>query len=119
MDDLVRTGNPLMKTANRVLTDWFDCCPVTSTRCLFDNVLPAQATFFGIVGVDRKAVTVEPEPWLLVGCYAVPRTPDLAGMEMALVPPYLGGENDALEALRALRAMRSHLKNGTRRTSGY
>jgi len=36
----------------------------------------------------------------------------LAGMELTLVPPFLGDENDGLEALRALRAMRSHLKDG-------
>lgn len=33
----------------------------------------------------------------------------LAGMELTLVPPFLGDENDGVEALRA---MRSHLQDG-------
>jgi hypothetical protein len=36
----------------------------------------------------------------------------LAGMELTLVPPFLGDENDGVEVLRALRAMRSHLQDG-------
>ena len=35
---------------------------VTSTRCLFHNVLPGQGAFLDAVRLDRSGRTAEPEP---------------------------------------------------------